>query len=206
MQSKQLQLLTGPKAVAVIRKVDRSKVIDVIEALIKGGITGIEVTMDSDDALGVIGEAKEKFHGRAAVGAGTVLDEKTAEEAIRAGAEFIFAPTLDRETIKVTKQHGKISIPGVFTPTEMLQAYNWGADMVKVFPASVVGPQFVKDVRGPLGYIPIIVTGGINAANYKAFLQAGAVAVGVGGSLLNKDYIANGDFAKITALAKEYTG
>ncbi|MDQ0256919.1 2-dehydro-3-deoxyphosphogluconate aldolase/(4S)-4-hydroxy-2-oxoglutarate aldolase [Evansella vedderi] len=204
--SETMQYLLEPKAVAVIRKVDRTKVIQVIEALIEGGITGIEITLDSDDALGVIKEAKEKFAGRAGVGAGTVLNAKEAEAAIDAGADFVFAPILDKETIEVTKRHGKISIPGVFTPTEMQQAYEWGADMVKVFPASVVGAQFVKDVQGPLGHIPIIVTGGINVNNFKDFLKAGAVAVGVGGSLLNKEYIANGEFHKITELAIQYTG
>ncbi|MCD8511693.1 MAG: bifunctional 4-hydroxy-2-oxoglutarate aldolase/2-dehydro-3-deoxy-phosphogluconate aldolase [Bacillus sp. (in: Bacteria)] len=201
-----MEFLLGPKVVAVIRKVDRDKVMSVIEALIEGGITGIEITLDSDDALGAIKEAKEKFAGRAGVGAGTVLSGEQAQAAIDAGADFIFAPTLSKETIEVTKRHGKIAIPGVFTPTEMQQAYEWGADMVKVFPASVVGPQFVKDVKGPLGHIPIVVTGGIGVDNFKDFLNAGAVAVGVGGSLLNKEFIANGQFGKLTELAKEYTG
>ncbi len=129
----------------------------------------------------------------------------SAREAIAAGAEFIFAPTLSQETIQVSNRYGKIVIPGVMTPTEMLQAYEWGADAVKIFPASVVGATFIKDVKGPLGHIPIIPTGGIHLDNAQDYIHAGAIAVGVGGSLMNKQYIKANDWAALTDLAKQFT-
>jgi 2-dehydro-3-deoxyphosphogluconate aldolase/(4S)-4-hydroxy-2-oxoglutarate aldolase len=190
--------------IAVVRRIEEEKVINVISALVKGGITGIEVTMDSPNALQAIKEAKKLFGDKAVIGAGTVLDGNAATLAIQYGADFIFAPTLKQETIEVANRYGKIAIPGVFTPTEILQAYEWGADVVKVFPASVLGSQFIKDVRGPLGHIPMMPTGGINIDNIGDYIKAGAVAAGVGGSLLKKDLIANNEWDKLTDLAHQY--
>lgn len=190
--------------VAVVRKIEEEKVIHVISALVEGGITGIEVTMDSPNALETIKEAKQLFGDKTVIGAGTVLDGNAANIAIQHGADFIFAPTLNHDTIAVANRYGKIAIPGVFTPTEILQAYEWGADVVKVFPASVLGSQFFKDVRGPLGHIPMMPTGGINLDNVSEYIKAGAVAAGVGGSLLNKDFIANNEWDKLTDLARQY--
>lgn len=202
MNKQELLLQSG--IVAVVRKTDPKKALLVIDALIKGGITAIEVTLDSENALEIIKEASKKYRDDVIVGAGTVLNSHAAYSAIEHGAEFIFAPTLDIETIKVTKQHGKIVIPGVFTPTEILTAYTHGADIVKIFPGSVVGPNFIKDVRGPLNYIPMMPTGGITLENLGAFIKAGAVAVGVGGSLLNKKLIENEDYAALTSLATAF--
>lgn len=191
--------------VAVVRKVEADKVMNVISALVEGGITGIEVTMDSPNALNAISEAKKLYGDKAVIGAGTVLDGESANRAIQAGADFIFAPTLSKDTIAVSNRYGKIVIPGVFTPTEILQAYEWGADIVKVFPASVLGSQFIKDVRGPLGHIPMMPTGGIGLDNIQEYIKAGAVAAGVGGSLLNKGYIQNNEWDKLSDLARQYT-
>jgi len=191
--------------VAVVRKIEADKVMNVISALVEGGITGIEVTMDSPNALNAISEAKKLYGDKAVIGAGTVLDGESANRAIQAGADFIFAPTLSKDTIAVSNRYGKIVIPGVFTPTEILQAYEWGADIVKVFPASVLGSQFIKDVRGPLGHIPMMPTGGIGLDNIQEYIKAGAVAAGVGGSLLNKVYIQNNEWDKLSDLARQYT-
>ncbi|GAA0321513.1 bifunctional 4-hydroxy-2-oxoglutarate aldolase/2-dehydro-3-deoxy-phosphogluconate aldolase [Bacillus carboniphilus] len=204
MKQEMLTKILDAGIVAVVRRIDRDKVMDVISALVEGGVTGIEMTMDSDDVLGAISEAKAKFGDRAVIGAGTVLDGETARMAIQAGAEFIFAPTLNQDTIAIANRYGKIAIPGVFTPTEILQAYEWGADLVKVFPASVLGSKFIKDVRGPLGHIPMMPTGGIDLDNVAEYIKAGAVAAGVGGSLLNKNYIKNSEWDKLTALAAQY--
>ena len=190
--------------VAVVRRIEEEKVIKAIEALVKGGITGIEVTLDSPNALQTIKEAKQLFGDKAVIGAGTVLDGNAASLAIQHGADFIFAPTLSKDTIAVANRYGKIAIPGVFTPTEILQAYEWGADVVKVFPASVLGSQFFKDVRGPLGHIPMMPTGGIHLDNVSDYIKAGAVAAGIGGSLLDKDFIANNEWDKLTDLASQY--
>lgn len=191
--------------VAVVRKIEADKVMNVISALVEGGITGIEVTMDSPNALNAISEAKKLYGDKAVIGAGTVLDGESANRAIQAGADFIFAPTLSKDTIAVSNRYGKIVIPGVFTPTEILQAYEWGADIVKVFPASVLGSQFIKDVRGPLGHIPMMPTGGIGLDNIQEYIKVGAVAAGVGGSLLNKVYIQNNEWDKLSDLARQYT-
>lgn len=205
MKQELLSRLLESGIIAVVRKIEAEKVIDVISALVEGGITGIEVTLDSPNALNAISEAKKLFGDKAVIGAGTVLDGESANLAIQAGADFIFAPTLSKDTIAVANRYGKIVIPGVFTPTEILQAYEWGADIVKVFPASVLGSQFIKDVRGPLGHIPMMPTGGISLENIEEYIKVGAVAAGVGGSLLNKEYIKNNEWDKLTDLARQYT-
>ncbi|HWO74509.1 MAG TPA: bifunctional 4-hydroxy-2-oxoglutarate aldolase/2-dehydro-3-deoxy-phosphogluconate aldolase [Bacillus sp. (in: firmicutes)] len=204
MKHELLTKILDSGVVAVVRRIDKDKVMNVIAALVEGGITGIEMTMDSDDVLNTITKAKQEFADRAVIGAGTVLDGESAKLAIQAGAEFIFAPTLNQQTIAVSNRYGKIAIPGVFTPTEILQAHEWGADLVKVFPASVLGSQFIKDVRGPLGHIPMMPTGGIHLGNVEEYIKAGAVAVGVGGSLLNKEWIQNEDWPQLAVLAKQY--
>lgn len=205
MKQEVLNLLLKSGIVAVVRRVDEDKVMNVIRALVNGGITGIEVTLDSPNALHVIKEAKKEFESKAVIGAGTVLDGESALLAIQAGADFIFAPTLKEETVKVANRYGKISIPGVFTPTEMLQAYEWGADIVKIFPASVLGPNFIKDVKGPLGHIPMMPTGGINLENIAGYIKAGAIAAGVGGSLIKKELIENEQWDQLQHLAGEFT-
>ncbi|MTW87426.1 bifunctional 4-hydroxy-2-oxoglutarate aldolase/2-dehydro-3-deoxy-phosphogluconate aldolase [Virgibacillus dakarensis] len=196
--------LTKSGVIAVVRKLEPTKTLHVIEALIKGGITGLEITINSEDALHLINKAKKEFGSDAVVGAGTVLDGSSAGDAIRAGAEFVFAPTLSKETILVGNRYGKIVIPGVMTPTEMLQAYEWGAEAVKIFPASVLGPKFIKDVKGPLGHIPIVPTGGINLENVQEYISVGAIAVGVGGSLLKKQFIQDNKWEALTDLAKQF--
>ena len=190
--------------VAVVRKISSDKVYHVIDALVAGGVTAIEITLDSDKATEVIHTANTRYKGQVVIGAGTVLDSEGAYNAISNGAQFVFAPTLSEETIRVAKRYGKVAIPGVFTPTEILKASEYGADIVKIFPGSVLGPQFIKDVRGPLGHIKMMPTGGITLENLGAFIKAGAVAVGVGGSLLNKELIENEDWDSLRSLAKDF--
>jgi 2-dehydro-3-deoxyphosphogluconate aldolase / (4S)-4-hydroxy-2-oxoglutarate aldolase len=204
MKDNQLDKMLQSGIVAVIRKIERQHISNVISALVEGGITGIEVTVDTEDAFSVISEAKNKYGSSTVIGAGTVLDGDTAKMAIQAGADFLFSPTLSEETIRVSKRYGKIAIPGVFTPTEILKAYEWGADLVKVFPASVLGPEFIKDVRGPFPHFPMIPTGGITMDNVADYIRAGAVAVGVGGSLLKKELLVSGDMQGLTELADQF--
>lgn len=196
--------MLSSKIVAVIRKVDPEKVRPLVRAFIKGGITGIEVTIDSTDSLRLINELKEEHGDLAVIGAGTVMDKSEAKDAINAGADFIFSPILDQKTIQFTKEQDIIMIPGTFTPTEMHLANEWGADMVKVFPASVVGPQFIKDASGPLSHIAMMPTGGINLDNINSFIDAGAVAAGVGGSLVNKSLIEQENWQELEEVAKKY--
>ncbi|WP_373893808.1 bifunctional 4-hydroxy-2-oxoglutarate aldolase/2-dehydro-3-deoxy-phosphogluconate aldolase [Virgibacillus sp. CBA3643] len=199
-----LDKLVSSGVVAVIRRVDPGKVNYLANSLVKGGVSGLEITLDSKESIRKISELKDLYGERVIIGAGTVLNKHQAKESINAGADFIFAPTLDRSTIEYTKEKGKIMIPGVFTPTEMYEGYIWGADIVKVFPASVLGPQFIKDVKGPLNDIPVMPTGGINLDNIKDFLKAGAIAAGVGGSLVKNSLIERNEWVELEELAKSF--
>lgn len=199
-----IKKITENGVIAVIRQIPKEKVIQVAESLIDGGVNVLEVTVDSDDAFQIMERLSHEFKGRSIIGAGTVLDSLSAEAAIRSGAEFIVSPILKREVIKTTLLHGKISIPGIMTPTEMVEAQGQGADIVKFFPASVGGPEFIKNVKGPLPHIEIIATGGVDLHNASEFIKAGAAAIGVGGNLVDKNIISEGSYEKLTMLAKEY--
>ena len=190
--------------VAVIRKIEPTILEEVVNALVTGGIKVIEITVDSDNSYQSITKLKEKYGNELLVGAGTVLDVPTAKTAIDADADFIFSPTFNEETIRLTNQYGRISIPGVLTPTEILNAYAAGADILKVFPGAALGANYFKDVLGPLTHIPLMPTGGVNLTNLKTFLNNGAMAVGIGGSLMDKELIENRDFDGIQSLANQY--
>ncbi|MGG3466061.1 bifunctional 4-hydroxy-2-oxoglutarate aldolase/2-dehydro-3-deoxy-phosphogluconate aldolase [Neobacillus pocheonensis] len=171
--------------VAVIRGATLESIIPMANALKEGGVTALEITMETPKALAIIEKAADEFGDELLVGAGTVLDPETARAAIMAGSKFIFSPTVNPETIRMTKRYGTISVPGAFTPTEILHAYEHGADVIKVFPAGTVGPGYFKNIAGPLPHIPLMPTGGINIQNAKDYIKAGAVAVGVGTSLVD---------------------
>ena len=138
------------------------------------------------------------------MGAGTVTTLEMLDAAYQAGAKFIVSPDMNPEIIAKTAELGLVSMPGAMTPTEILAAYRAGADFVKVFPATSLGAAYVKAVRGPFNHIPLLAVGGVNEKNVDEFIKAGAVGAGVGGNLVNKDWIAAGEFDKITALAKEF--
>ncbi|WP_042143548.1 bifunctional 4-hydroxy-2-oxoglutarate aldolase/2-dehydro-3-deoxy-phosphogluconate aldolase [Paucisalibacillus sp. EB02] len=202
MSNSKLNKLISSGIVAVVRRVEPSKVNRLVESLIAGGVTGIEVTMDSEKSLEKIYELKGLYGDKAVIGAGTVVEQQQAKEAIAAGADFIFAPILDRETIEYTKKEGKIMIPGAFTPTEIYRGYEWGADIIKVFPANTLGSQFIKDIKGPLNDIPIMPTGGISLKNIKSFFEVGSIAVGVGGSLVNSSLLQLEEWDELEKLAR----
>ncbi|MEH7454923.1 bifunctional 4-hydroxy-2-oxoglutarate aldolase/2-dehydro-3-deoxy-phosphogluconate aldolase [Gottfriedia acidiceleris] len=171
--------------VAVIRGASLDSIVLIGEALKAGGVTALEITVETPNALAIIEKASDVFGDEMLVGAGTVLDAETARAAIMAGSRFIFSPTVNIETIRMTKRYGVISVPGAFTATEILNAYENGADVIKVFPAGSVGPGYFKNIAGPLPQIPLMPTGGINLVNAKDYIHAGAVAVGVGTSLVD---------------------
>ncbi|MDN3017958.1 bifunctional 4-hydroxy-2-oxoglutarate aldolase/2-dehydro-3-deoxy-phosphogluconate aldolase [Paenibacillus sp. BSR1-1] len=190
-----IEELKNRAVVAVIRGATLESIIPMANALKEGGVTALEITMETPKALAIIEKAADVFGDELLVGAGTVLDPETARAAIMAGSKFVFSPTVNVETIRMTKRYGVISVPGAFTPTEILNAYEHGADVIKVFPAGTVGPGYFKNVAGPLPHIPLMPTGGINLQNARDYIRAGAVAVGVGTSLvdpaaaLTEDYL-----------------
>lgn len=190
--------------VAVIRRPDPEKIANIAEALVTGGVGALEITVDTPGVFVMIEKLKNEYGDRVLVGAGTVLDAETAKRAIEAGADFIFSPIVDEETIKMTVRYGKISIPGVMTPTEIVKAYQAGADILKIFPASSLGPGYLRELKGPLGHIPMMPTGGVSLNNVQEFIKNGAIAVGVGGTLLNKKAVAENRFEQIRDTAREF--
>src|SRR5258708_587172 len=157
--------------VAVIRSPDSTQLVDVARALLEGGVTVAEVTMTVPNALAVLREVRESLGDRMLLGAGTVLDSETARAALLAGAEFIVAPTLNLDVIRLCRRYDKLVMPGAFTPTEILTAWEAGADIVKVFPADVVGPAFFKAVRAPLPQIRLMPTGGVDLTTAASSLK-----------------------------------
>ncbi|PSL40186.1 2-keto-3-deoxy-phosphogluconate aldolase [Planomicrobium soli] len=180
--------------IPVLRKIPYEKSEEIVQALFDGGIRAVEITMESVGAESMIRETFEKYGEKMLVGAGTVLSIDDCKRAIEAGAQFIVSPAFDEEVVAYAVNSGVPVIPGVFTPSEMLRADKAGALMVKLFPASVLGPSFIKDVKGPLGHIDIITTGGITKETAKGYLDAGAVAIGAGGALLKKELIEANDW------------
>ena len=196
------QRVTDCGVIAVLRAKSTAELMDVANALYAGGVTAIEVTMTTPGALDVIKVVSAELGGKVVVGVGSVLDPETARAAILAGADYVVAPTLNEAVVRITKRYGKVSIPGAFTPTEILRAWDSGADAVKVFPTSSVGPQYLKDLKGPLPQIPLVPTGGVSVETCGDFIRAGAVAVGAGSALVDSKAVAAGDWATIADTAK----
>ena len=198
-----LNHLLAEKVIAIVRLDSGEKLIQVADALEKGGISVIEFTCSTPGALDMLKEASACFGGDVLLGAGTVLDPETARAAILAGAEFIVTPTVNLETIAICKRYGKPVVAGAMTPTEMLTVWEAGADLVKVFPANNLGgPDYVKAVLAPLPQLRLVPTGGVSADNAAQYLKAGAVAVAVGGNLVNKKAVTNDDWMAITEEAQ----
>lgn len=203
-KEQQLQQVLDGGIVAVIRAPDGSQLVEVAEALADGGVHVIEVTMSVPNALDVLKQVRRTLGSRILLGAGTVLDPETARAVLLAGAEFIVAPTINLDVIKLCQRYDKLVMPGAFTPTEILTAWEAGADIVKVFPADTVGPAFFKALRGPLPQVRVMPTGGVDLKTAADFLKAGACCLGVGGQLVDPKLIAEKNFAKIRDLARQY--
>ncbi|WP_210516582.1 bifunctional 4-hydroxy-2-oxoglutarate aldolase/2-dehydro-3-deoxy-phosphogluconate aldolase [Hymenobacter terricola] len=173
------------KVVAIVRGADPKTLLRIAQALHAGGVRMMEVTLNSPGALASIAEISGAMDDDFLVGAGTVLDPETARAALLAGAKYIISPTLNKKTIRMTKRYGAVSIPGAYTATEILQAYEYGGDIVKVFPAGASGASYFKDIAGPLPFIPLMPTGGVSLDNIKSFAEAGAAAFGLGSALVD---------------------
>ena len=189
-------------AVAVIRLADASKLIKVAEAIYKGGVSAIEITMTVPDAINVIKSACKEIGSYMNVGVGSVLDPETAKKAIDAGANYVVSPIFKKEIIEMAHANGVPAMPGAFTPTEIQTAFEAGADIVKVFPADVVGMAFFKGILAPMPHLKLMPTGGVSLTNAGDWLKAGACAVGVGSALLDKKAIESGNYEVLTENAK----
>jgi 2-dehydro-3-deoxyphosphogluconate aldolase/(4S)-4-hydroxy-2-oxoglutarate aldolase len=190
--------------VAIIRMKDAARLRDVFDALAEGGVRAIEVTMTVPDAVSLIRKLAAAISPSSGLllGAGTVVDADTARAVIDAGARFVVSPVFRPEVVKACHERGAAAAPGCFTPTEMLNAHDLGADVVKVFPATALGPQFIKDVRAPLPQLKLMPTGGVSLDNAGDWIRAGAVAVGAGSALLDARAIDEGRLDVITANAR----
>ena len=193
------------KVVAIVRGANPPDLLRIAEALHAGGVRLMEVTLNSPGALASIEEISRAMDGKLLVGAGTVLDPETARAALLAGAKYIISPTLNKKTIRMTKRYGAVSIPGAYTATEILQAYECGGDIIKVFPASAGGPGYFKDIAGPLPFIPLMPTGGVSLDNIKGFAVAGAAAFGLGSALVDTSRPVTDEYlAQLTERARQF--
>ncbi|MFZ5966064.1 MAG: bifunctional 4-hydroxy-2-oxoglutarate aldolase/2-dehydro-3-deoxy-phosphogluconate aldolase [Bacillota bacterium] len=205
MKDVKLNMIKESGIVAIIRGIAREKILKTTEALLRGGIHCIEVTFNTCLANEMIEDIRKEFAGDVLVGAGTIMNEKAAQSAYASGAEFILSPSLHKDVIEFCKNHEMISIPGAFTPTEIVTAKEWGADIIKIFPAGAVNPQYIKLLSGPLDHMDMMAVGGIDLDNVADYMENGCVCVGVGSSLVNIKHIEKGEYSSITDLAKTFT-
>ena len=202
-QSNLNRVLNGG-VVAILRSPSGEMLGEVAQALLSGGVEVIEITFTVPRAHKVLEQVADRLGDKILLGAGTVLDAETARTALLAGAEFIVAPTVNREVIQLCRRYDKMVMPGALTPTEVLTAWEAGADIVKVFPSDFTGPGYLKALLGPLPQVRLMPTGGVNLKTAADFLRAGACALGIGGALADPKAIAARDFAKIESLARQY--
>lgn len=205
-----LQWVLKRKIIAIVRGLPAEHMLGLADALHEGGIDLIEITFNQSKpdtwrtTADAISSIRTEMSGKMLVGAGTVITEEQLRMAVNAGARYIITPNIDPELIRKVKAAGLCSFPGGLTPSEIVVAHNAGADAVKVFPAGNLGTSYIKAVKAPLPHIPLMAVGGVNEKNAADFVKAGCCGVGVGGSLVNKEWIEAGDWGKITALARLY--
>lgn len=199
------------KLIVIVRAMPEDKLISFAEAVYAGGIRLLELTFSAtgawsdEDTANRIASLVKHFEGRMHIGAGTVLNEKQVELVKQAGGEYIISPNTNPAVIRKTVELGMVSIPGALTPTEVQIAHEAGADFVKLFPASAMGPSYIKAISAPLSHIKFLATGGVSEKNLAEFLQAGAVGAGVGGNMTKKELVDAENWEEITRLAKAYT-
>ncbi|GAA0615159.1 bifunctional 4-hydroxy-2-oxoglutarate aldolase/2-dehydro-3-deoxy-phosphogluconate aldolase [Virgibacillus siamensis] len=198
-----MEMILEQKIVAVIRHADKQSIVPILEALAAGGVKIAEITAETPNAEGVIETAVNHMGNEVCIGAGTVLDPETAQKTLAAGAKFVVSPALNIDILAFTNRYNVLNIPGVMTPTEILTAYEHGAKMVKIFPANTFGPDYIKNILGPLPHVQAMVTGGITIENMNDYFAEGAAAAGLGSSLVNaKKLQINEDYQQLTANAK----
>jgi 2-dehydro-3-deoxyphosphogluconate aldolase/(4S)-4-hydroxy-2-oxoglutarate aldolase len=197
-----MDLIQKTGVIAIMRAKSSDQLLAAADAIKAGGVQAIEVTMTTPGALDVIRQATERYGADVLFGVGSVLDPESARAAILAGAQFVVSPTLNLKTIELCHRYAIPVVPGAYTPTEILTAWEAGADMVKVFPASVGGPAYFKAVKAPLPQVKLVPVGGVNLDTTADFIRAGADAVGVGSALVSQKLLDAGDFAALTERAR----
>jgi len=197
-----IEQILSKKIIAVVRLDDYTGAIDVARALVAGGITVLEFTLTGQGAIEAVSATRKAMGDAVCVGVGTVLKAEDADAAINAGAQFAVTPAVLRQVIATCVKRQTLVLGGGFTPTELLEAHESGAELVKVFPARLGGPKFIKDVLAPLPFLKLVPTGGVGPENARDYLEAGAVAVGIGGNLVSNKLVAAEAFDQITATAR----
>ena len=197
-----LEIILATKVIAVIRMSDTEKLARVADAIKQGGVRAIEITMTTPSAIEIIAVMAKKKTAGVLIGAGTVLDPETAAQAIHAGADFVVSPGTNFDMIRVCRRYDVFVAPGALTPTEIIAAWERGADVVKVFPATSVGPKYFKDIKGPLPQVRLMPTGGVSLENAREFIANGACCVAIGTALLDKKAIEAGDWDILTQKAR----
>jgi 2-dehydro-3-deoxyphosphogluconate aldolase/(4S)-4-hydroxy-2-oxoglutarate aldolase len=203
-KSQQLQHVLDRGIVAILRAPSGELLADVAEALYESGIDVIEVTFTVPGILEILNQVQKRLGHKILLGAGSVLDTETARAAILAGAQYIVSPTVNVDVIKLCQRYGKLVMPGALTPTEVLTAWEAGADIVKIFPADLGGPAYLKSLHGPLPQIRLMPTGGVNLETLESFVKAGACAVGLGTALVETAAVQSGNLKRIRDLAGQY--
>lgn len=203
-KSAQLDRLLESGIVAIVRAPSGEMMVDVAEALLAGGVEVMEFTFTIPRAHRVLEAVADQLGDRILLGAGTVLDAETARTALLAGAEFIVSPVVRHDVIRLCRRYDKLVMPGALTPTEVLDAWEAGADVVKVFPSDFTGPAYLKALHGPLPQVRLLPTGGVDLSTASDYLRAGACALGVGGALVRPQALATGNFTEIEALARQF--
>ncbi|MCF7886119.1 MAG: bifunctional 4-hydroxy-2-oxoglutarate aldolase/2-dehydro-3-deoxy-phosphogluconate aldolase [Candidatus Marinimicrobia bacterium] len=203
-KEKTLQKIENSGLVAVIRLQNEDKLANIIEALSDGGVKSLEITMTTPGAIKIIDNITDQLEDDFIVGVGSVLDSETAVAAIHAGAEFVVSPILKEEIIQAAHRYGKVVVPGAFSPNEAIRAWEMGADVVKIFPASNLGPKYLKNIHGPMPQIKLSPTGGVNKENAADYIKYGASFLGVGSALLDKDMIKNNDWDALKNNAQKF--
>lgn len=200
-----LQKLVDNGVFAVIRMTDSKKLMKVIEAVSKGGVKNIEITMTVPNAVEIIRELVKSNSGDSIIGAGTVLTKEDAKAVIEAGAQFVVSPIMNPEVIATCKELDIPCMPGCYTPTEVIAGWKAGGDIIKVFPATTLGPRYFKDLLAPFPYLKLMPTGGVSITNVHEWVNAGALTVAIGGDLLDKKAIADENWDALTERAQTLT-
>lgn len=199
-----MKFLSKLPLIAILRGIETGSIEDAVKAAVEGGFRTLEITLNRPEAFAQLKLVKKKFGAKIELGAGTVLDAASAKKAVAAGAQFIVTPALVREVIEYCKKNSVPVFPGAMTPTEILAAHQAGAEMVKVFPASILGPAYIKSLKGPFPEIRLVPTGGVTVESVPEYFQAGASALGIGGELFRKQWVENKNWAEIGWAARKY--